>query len=69
VRELRPQRGVSPEDLADALGLRVLTPSLIGRRFHNPDYLLRARISDLFGVPITEVFWVEEPPSPPPERP
>lgn len=71
VQELRLQRDVSPEDLADALEIRVFSLNLIERRFYNPDFLLCAKIADFFGVPPPPpaAFWVEEPPSPPPERP
>lgn len=53
---LRAERGMSRQDLADALGVNYQTVGYLERGEYNPSLELAFRIGDLFGVPIEAVF-------------
>ncbi len=53
---LRAERGMSRQDLADALGVNYQTVGYLERGEYNPSLELAFRISEVFGVPIEAVF-------------
>lgn len=53
---LRTERGMSRQDLAEALGANYQTIGYLERGEYNPSLELAFRISDLFGLPIEAVF-------------
>ncbi len=53
---LRAERGLSRQDLADALGVNYQTVGYIERGGYNPSLELAFRISELFGLPVEAVF-------------
>jgi DNA-binding XRE family transcriptional regulator len=53
---LRAERGLSRQDLADALGINYQTVGYIERGDFNPGLELVFRISEFFGLPIEAVF-------------
>lgn len=53
---LRAERGLSRQDLADALGINYQTVGYIERGDFNPSLELAFRISEHFGLPIEAIF-------------
>jgi DNA-binding XRE family transcriptional regulator len=53
---LRAERGLSRQQLADALGVNYQTIGYLERGDYNPSLELAFRISELFGVPIDAIF-------------
>ncbi len=53
---LRTERGLSRQDLADALGVNYQTVGYIERGDYNPSLELAFRISEYFGLPIEVIF-------------
>jgi len=53
---LRAERGMSRQDLADALGANYQTIGYLERGEYNPSLELAFRISELFGVPVEAIF-------------
>ena len=53
---LRAERGLSRQNLADALGINYQTVGYIERGDFNPSLELAFRISDYFGLPIEAIF-------------
>jgi DNA-binding XRE family transcriptional regulator len=53
---LRAERGLSRQDLADALGINYQTVGYIERGDFNPSLELAFRISEYFGLPIEAIF-------------
>ena len=53
---LRAERGLSRQDLADAVDVNYQTIGYLERGEYNPSLDLAFRIAELFGVPIEAVF-------------
>jgi DNA-binding XRE family transcriptional regulator len=53
---LRAERGLSRQQLADALGVNYQTIGYLERGEYNPSLKLAFRISELFGLPIDAIF-------------
>jgi DNA-binding XRE family transcriptional regulator len=53
---LRAERGLSRQDLADALGINYQTVGYIERGDFNPGLELVFRISEFFGLPVEAIF-------------
>jgi putative transcriptional regulator len=53
---LRAERGLSRQQLADALGINVQTVGYLERGDYNPSLELAFRISEHFGLPLEAVF-------------
>jgi DNA-binding XRE family transcriptional regulator len=53
---LRVERGLSRQQLADALGVNYQTIGYLERGEYNPSLELAFRISELFGLPIDAIF-------------
>ena len=53
---LRAERGMSRQELADALGVNYQTIGYLERGEYNPSLELAFRISELFGLPIDAIF-------------
>ena len=57
---IRKARGITQEELADALAVSRQTISSLEKGRYNPSLVLAWNIAKVFGVPIEEVFTVEE---------
>jgi len=53
---LRVERGLSRQQLAEALGINYQTVGYLERSEYNPSLELAFRISEFFGLPIEAVF-------------
>jgi putative transcriptional regulator len=53
---LRAERGLSRQDLADAVGANYQTIGYLERGEYNPSLLLAFAIADHFGLPLEAVF-------------
>lgn len=53
---LRAERGLSRQELADAVNINYQTIGYLERGEYNPSLELAFRIAELFGVPIEAVF-------------
>lgn len=53
---LRAERGLSRQDLADALEINYQTVGYLERGDYNPSLELAFRISEFFGLPIEAIF-------------
>ena len=53
---LRAERGLSRQELADAVGANYQTIGYLERGEYNPSLLLAFAIADYFGLPIEAVF-------------
>ena len=53
---LRAERGLSRQDLADAVDVNYQTIGYLERGEYNPSLELAFKIAELFGVPIEAVF-------------
>jgi putative transcriptional regulator len=53
---LRAERGLTRQELADALGINYQTVGYIERLAYNPSLELAFRISEFFGLPIEAIF-------------
>ena len=62
LEELRKQRGIRQEELAEALGVSRQTIGSLENGRYNPSILLAFKISRYFGLPIEEIFLYEEEP-------
>ena len=60
LEELRKARGISQEELADALEVSRQTIGSLERGRYNPSILLAFRIARYFGTAIEEIFIYEE---------
>lgn len=56
VKVLRVERGLSRQELAEALGINYQTVGYIERGDYNPSLELAFRIGEYFGLPIEAVF-------------
>ena len=62
LEELRKQRGIRQEELAEALEVSRQTIGSLENGRYNPSILLASKISRYFGLPIEEIFLYEEEP-------
>jgi DNA-binding XRE family transcriptional regulator len=53
---LRVERGLSRQDLADAVGVNYQTIGYLERGDYNPSLELAFRVSEYFGLPIEAIF-------------
>ena len=53
---LRAERGLSRQDLADALGVNYQTIGYLERGEYNPSLLLALQIAEFFGLPVEAIF-------------
>ena len=60
LEELRRQRGIRQEELAEALEVSRQTIGSLENGRYNPSILLTFRIARYFGMPIEEIFLYEE---------
>ena len=60
LEELRKQRGIRQEELAEALDVSRQTIGSLENGRYNPSILLAFKISRYFGLPIEEIFLYEE---------
>ncbi len=60
IHELRRANKVSQAELAEAVGIRRETLSLLENGKYNPSLLLAMRIAQYFHKPVEEVFEFEE---------
>ena len=56
LKVLRVERGMSRQELAEALGINYQTVGYIERGDYNPSLELVFRISELFGLPVEAIF-------------
>lgn len=62
LEELRKQRGIRQEELAEALEVSRQTIGSLENGRYNPSSRLAFKISRYFGLPIEEIFLYEEDP-------
>ena len=62
LEELRKQRGIRQEELAEALEVSRQTIGSLENGRYNPSIRLAFKISRYFGLPIEEIFLYEEDP-------
>ena len=60
LRELRRERGVSQQALADAVGVTRQTIIAIEKGKYLPSLTLALKIAKFFGVPVEEIFVLKE---------
>lgn len=60
LEELRKQRGIRQDELADALGISRQTVSSLENGRYNPSILLAFKLSRYFQLPIEGIFFDEE---------
>ena len=60
IREFRARYDLKQEELAKRVGVRRETIGNLEKGRYNPSLVLAWRIAKVFGVPIEEVFTVEE---------
>ena len=60
LEELRKQRGIRQDELADALGISRQTVSSLENGRYNPSILLAFKLARYFHLPIEEIFTDEE---------
>ena len=60
LEELRKQRGIRQDELAEALEVSRQTIGSLENGRYNPSILLAFKISRYFGLPIEEIFLYEE---------
>lgn len=60
LEELRKQRGIRQEELAEALEVSRQTIGSLENGRYNPSILLAFKISRYFGLPIEKIFLYEE---------
>lgn len=60
LKELRAKHGLNQQQLGSRVGASRQTISLIERGDYNPSITLALRISQVFGVPVEQVFYLTE---------
>ena len=60
VQELRKQRGMSQEELAENMGVVADYISMIERGVRSPGFALAKKIADFFDMTIDEIFFNNE---------
>ncbi len=56
IQMLRTERGMSRQDLADALGVHYQTVGYLERGEYSPSLALALRLSELFRLPVEAMF-------------
>ena len=60
VKEYRARKGLNQQQLGERVEASRQTISLIERGDYHPSVLLALRIAEVFGVPLEEVFYLQE---------
>ena len=60
IEELRLVRGISRQDLADAVGVHYQTVGYIERGEYSPSLVLALQIAKVLGTPVEDIFKLEE---------
>ena len=60
LKELRAKHGLNQQELGSLVGASRQTISLIERGDYNPSITLALRISQVFQVPVEQVFYLTE---------
>lgn len=60
VRELRAREQLSQTDLGKKIGATRQTIGLIEKGDYQPSVTLSLKISDVFNIPLEEVFWIDK---------
>ena len=60
LKELRAKQGLNQQELGSLVGASRQTISLIERGDYNPSITLALRISQVFQVPVEQVFYLTE---------
>lgn len=60
LKELRAKHGLNQQELGSRVGASRQTISLIERGDYNPSITLALRISQVFRVPVEQVFYLTE---------
>ena len=60
LEEIRKQRGLTQEELAEVLGVSRQTVNSLENGRYNPSIMLAFRIARFFGMSIEEIFIFEE---------
>jgi DNA-binding XRE family transcriptional regulator len=60
IEELRLARGISRQDLADAVGVHYQTVGYIERGEYSPSLVLALQIAKVLGTPVENIFKLEE---------
>ncbi len=59
VKELREERGLSQQNLADLIGVSRQTVYFLENKAYNPSLTISFKISEIFEKPIEEIFYFE----------
>ena len=60
LEEIRKQRGIKQEELADAMGVSRQTISSLENGRYNPSVILAIKLARYFGMNVEEIFIYEE---------
>ena len=60
LRELRARDRLSQQELADKIEVSRQTIALIERGDYSPSVVIALKLSHLFGVPVEDIFYLEE---------
>lgn len=60
IEELRLARGISRQDLADAVGVHYQTVGYVERGEYSPSLVLALQIAKVLGTPVENIFKLEE---------
>lgn len=63
VEELRNDRGLSRQELADKVGVHYQTIGYVERGEYSPSLVLALKIGSVFGRSVEDIFFLEESPS------
>lgn len=58
LRELRRQRGLEPDDVANLLGCATWTYYMIEKGLYPPDIRTALLLANLFSTPVGDLFWI-----------
>lgn len=67
LRELRRQRGLEPDSVANLLGCAPQTYLMIEKGLYPPDVRTTLMLADLFNAPIGDLFWIGQDSAGPPD--
>ena len=56
LRQARIERGISRRELADALGIHYQTVGYLERGEYSPSLALALRISEMFAMPVEQIY-------------
>ena len=62
LEEIRKQKGIKQEELADAMGVSRQTISSLENGRYNPSVILAIKLARYFGMNVEEIFIYEEEP-------